>query len=393
MTVGGFEADVDDVRMDGDVTTGIVGADISRGGWLAGAAVSLSEGEGGYRLSGEMESAFDRGTVESSLTSVYPYARLELSERVSAWGLVGYGTGELTLSEENGTRTNRYKTDLTMRLGALGVRGTVVEAPPEGGLEVAVKSDAFWVRTASDAVEGMSAAQADASRVRLLLDASHGFATGGGAWLTPSLELGLRHDGGDAETGTGVEVGAGLRYEGAGVAVEASVRGLVAHEEAGYEEWGASGSVRIDPDASGRGLSLSLTPVWGAAAGSTDRLWSLPDARGLAGDEEFEAESALDARIGYGFPVLGGRAVATPHAGWSRSGERETWQLGQRLRLGRASEWSVAAEFADESRTYRAGYGYRLGGALDLSVEASRRESASDAGAEHGVLLRAGMRW
>ena len=349
VTVGGFEADVDDVRMDGDVTTGIVGADVSRGGWLAGAAVSLSEGEGGYRLSGEMESAFDRGTVESTLTSVYPYARLELSDRVSVWGLAGYGTGELTLTEENGTRTNRYETDLTMRLGALGVRGTVVEAPEGGGLEVAVKSDAFWVRTASDAVEGMSGAEADASRVRLLLDASHGFATGGGAWLTPSLELGLRHDGGDAETGTGVEVGAGLRYEGAGVAVEASVRGLVAHEEAGYEEWGASGSVRIEPDASGRGLSLSLTPVWGAAAGSTDRLWSLPDARGLAGDEAFEAESRLDARIGYGFAVLGGRAVATPHAGWSRSGERETWQLGQRLRLGRASEWSVTGEFADES--------------------------------------------
>ena len=393
VTVGGFEADVDDVRMDGDVTTGIVGADISRDRWLAGAAVSLSEGEGGYRLAGGMESAFDRGTVESTLTSVYPYGRLELNDRVSVWGLAGYGTGELTLSEENGTWTNRYRTDLSMRLGALGVRGTVVQAPPEGGLEVAVKSDAFWVRTTSDAVEGMSGAEADASRVRLLLDASHSFGTGDGAWLTPSLELGLRHDGGDAETGTGIEVGGGIRYEGAGVALEASVRGLVAHEEAGYEEWGASGSVRIEPDASGRGLSLMLTPVWGAAAGSTDRLWSLPDARGLAGDAEFEAESRLDAVVGYGFSVLGGRGVATPHAGWSRSGESEAWRIGQRLRLGRASEWRVTGEFADESRTYRAGYGYRLGGALDLSVEASRRESASDAGAEHGVLLRAGMRW
>ena len=124
VTVGGFEADVDDVRMDGEVTTGIVGADISRDRWLAGAAVSLSEGEGGYRLSGGMESAFDRGTVESTLTSVYPYGQLELNDRVSVWGLAGYGTGELTLSEENGTRTNRYRTDLSMRLGrsAFGAR-------------------------------------------------------------------------------------------------------------------------------------------------------------------------------------------------------------------------------------------------------------------------------
>ena len=51
-----------------------------------------------------------------------------------------------------------------------------------------------------------------------------------------------------------------------------------------------------------------------AATGDSERLWSLPDARWLAADEEFDAES------GYGFSVLGGRAVAVPRAGWSRSG-------------------------------------------------------------------------
>ena len=30
-----------------------------------------------------------------------------------------------------------------------------------------------------------------------------------------------------------------------------------------YEEWGASASERIDPGASGRGLSLTLAPAWG----------------------------------------------------------------------------------------------------------------------------------
>ena len=31
----GFEADVDEVRMDGDVTTGFLGADVARARWLA----------------------------------------------------------------------------------------------------------------------------------------------------------------------------------------------------------------------------------------------------------------------------------------------------------------------------------------------------------------------
>ena len=235
VTRGSFDADMDDVRMDGDVTTGMLGADVEGERWLAGVALSRSEGEGSFTLTSRMASNRDEGEVESRLTGVYPYARLSLSERVSAWALAGYGTGELTLTESGG---EPIETDLSMTMGAVGGRGTLVAAPEGGGFALALKSDAFWVRMESDKTEGMEGAEADASRLRLLLDASRPFETGGGT-LTPSVELGLRHDGGDAETGTGVEVGAGLRYAESGVTVEGSVRGLVAHEASGYEEWGA----------------------------------------------------------------------------------------------------------------------------------------------------------
>ena len=90
---------------------------------------------------------------------------------------------------------------------------------------------------------------------------SRAFEVGESAKLTPGLEFGLRHDGGDAETGTGVEVGGSLRYADAasGLSVEARGRTLIAHEAAGFGEWGgASASVRLDPGAEGRGLSFSL---------------------------------------------------------------------------------------------------------------------------------------
>ena len=48
--------------------------------------------------------------------------------------------------------------------------------------------------------------------MRAVLDGSRTFSLAGGATLAPSLELGVRHDGGDAETGTGLEFGAGLGY-------------------------------------------------------------------------------------------------------------------------------------------------------------------------------------
>ena len=269
---------------------------------------------GGYALVTDTESAFDKGEVESTLTSVYPYARVSLSERVSAWGLVGYGTGELTLIEESGERTNRYTTDIALRMGALGARGTLLAPDETGGFELAVRSDAFLVHMTSDATDGMMGSKAEASRERLVLDAARSFETDGGT-LTPRLELGLRHDGGDAETGTGVEVGAGISYSGARVTIEGTVRSLVAHEDGAYEEWGASGSIRIDPGASGHGLSLTLAPTWGNASSGAERLWSLADTGGLAANDEFEAEHRLDAELGYGLGGPAGLGVVTPYAG------------------------------------------------------------------------------
>ena len=65
-----------------------------------------------------------------------------------------------------------------------------------------------------------------------------------GATLAPSVQVGLRHDGGDAKTGAGVEVGAGLRYSAGPLTAEGRVRVLIAHQQSGYEEWGASGAMR-----------------------------------------------------------------------------------------------------------------------------------------------------
>ena len=391
---GGFEADLEGMRLEGDVTTGLLGADVSRERWLAGIAVSVSEAHGPFRLTGAMASNRESGIVESSLTAVYPYAKLGLSDRMEAWGIVGLGTGKLTIEERGGTP---IETDLGMTMGAVGTRGELLSADAGRSLDLAIRSDAMWVRMKSDAVSNgdgnLAAAQADVSRLRLILEGSRTFAMEGEQSFTPRGEIGVRHDMGDAETGTGIELGAGVKFAGTGFSVEGAVRALVAHEESGYEEWGASGSVRIDPDGSGRGLSLTLTPTWGNASSAAGRLWSAGNAQGLgARDETFEAESRLEAQVGYGFSVLDGRGVATPHVGWSRAGESETVRLGQRLKLG-ASQWSFESELGQDTRSFRAGYGYRLGSALDLNLEAARHEPAGDETPGHEVQLRVGLRW
>ena len=394
-----FDGEADGLSLDGEVTTFTLGADAAWDRWLGGVAVSLSEGEGGFRDHPETDhESRGTGALESTLTSVHPYLRYEASERLSLWGILGYGTGELTLEVED---KESWTTGTTMEMAAAGARGVLLSAPESGGVELAVRTDAQFVRMTSEAATGsaggnLAATEGDTSRLRLMLEGSRGFALEGGGALTPSLEVGLRHDGGDAETGTGIELGGGLSYTdpGTGLTVDAKARGLVAHEDTDYAEWGASGSVRIEPDASGRGLSLRIAPSWGADASGAERLWSLDDVRGLgARDDAFEAESRLEAEVGYGFSVLSGRGVAIPHAVWSRAGENAALSLGQRLKLG-ASEWRLESEFGEEDRTFRAGYGYRVRDFLDLNVEASRREAANDdVASQYDLMLRARMRW
>ena len=335
MAVGGFDgeapADGGTMRLDGEVTTGILGADAQWERWLAGLALSVSEGKGTF------DQARDSGTVESTLTSVSPYVRYEASDRLTAWGLLGYGTGDMTMTRGNSPE----RTDISMRLGAAGARGVLLEGDESGGVDLALRGDAFLVQMDWEKVSNETDTRADASRLRLVLEAGRSFALGPGAVLAPALELGLRHDGGDAETGTGVEVGGRIRYTdaGSGLTVEANARKLVAHEDSGYEEWGAGGSVRLDPGASGRGLSLTLAPVWGTPSSGVERLWSARDAAGLVRDEEFEAERRLEGEVGYGFGAFGQRGLVTPWAGLglAEAGDR-TWRAGAR--------WSLAPHLA-----------------------------------------------
>ena len=361
VSMSGFEAEVDDVTMDGDVTTGHIGFDAEWERVLAGVMVSQSTGEGDYRLSAEQGG--DAGSVKSSLTGVYPYARLALSGRMSAWALAGAGSGELTLTQEGG---KPMPTDIAMRMGAVGFKGQVLDGAGASGVALNVKSDAMWVGTKSERTNDMVATEGDVTRLRLIVEGERSFEVASGATFTPSAQLGVRHDGGDAETGTGVEVGAGLRYTVGAVTIEAQARTLLAHEASGYEEWGMSGAIRVTPDASGRGLTLSIAPAWGQTGSAAERLWSAHDASALGSDSKFDATRRLEVDAGYGLGLAHGRGVLTPYAGFT---------------LGEAG-----------TRTVRTGARWQLTPDAVVGVETTRQ--ANDAGeTDNQLMLRAALRF
>ena len=313
----------------GEVATATVGVDTRRERWLAGVAVSYSLGDGAYT-----QAQAGGGTLASTLASVSPFARFELNERTSLWGVFGHGAGRLSLRPDRAAAA--METDLTNTMTAFGARTALSAlAGRAGRFELSLVSDARMTSTVSDTVAGLMGATGETSRVRLLLEGAGSMRLATGGALTPTLEAGLRYDGGDAETGAGVEIGAGLGYTAGRFAVQANARGLVAHEDAGYEEWGFSGAVRYRAADDGRGVSFDLGSAWGAAQSGVEGLWNRQNASGLARGVAPDAAQRLQANLGYGVQGRKGRALWVPYVGVeSGEGGSQALQLGLNLASG-----------------------------------------------------------
>ena len=365
-TVSRFDGRDGGLSVDGEVASAFLGADWSRERTTVGLILGHSIGDGGYR------SESGRGTVSSTLTGLYPWVRQALGERVSLWGVAGYGEGTLTVTPANadGTSQAALRTDLELAMGAVGLRGTLVRAPAEGGLELAVKTDAMGVRTRSASVPGLAGASAEVTGLRLGLEGSRPFRFEGAAELRPRVEVGLRQDSGDAETGFGVDVGGGIAWMDPqrGLSVDLRGRGLVSHDSKGFREAGLSGSLSWEPKAeSGRGPSLTLTQTMGGqASGGADALLERGTLAGLAAndggaEDGLLAQRRLEVRFGYGFGAFGDRFASTPELGFGLSEAARDYRLGWRL-----------------SREAGAG-------SLDLSLESTRTEPANENAAGHGA--------
>ena len=403
-----FDGREGDLTLDGRVVTGMLGADWTRGRWTAGLIVSHSVGEGGYSDGSGTGSASGTGPgsasgtggkVEATLTGLFPWARHALSDRLEAWGAAGYGAGELTVTPKKpGTDEDgaAIRADLDLRMAAAGLRGVLLDPGSGSGFQLTGKTDAMVVQTSSGRGKGadggnMEPARATVTRLRLGLEASRPFAlgpgsgsgAGGGAVLTPSLEVGVRHDGGDAETGFGLDLGGGLALSDPkrGLQAELRGRGLLAHQSKGFRDLGFSGALAWEgKPGSDRGAKLRLTQtLGGSSSGGADALLARTTLEGLAandngagGNDELKSRR-LELKFGYGLSAFGDRFTWTPEVGVGLSDTGRDYSLSWRL--------------------VRGGFGSD-GGSFELSFEARRRESANDdTPPEHEVGLRLSARW
>ena len=347
------------VDYDGSVTSAHLGIDTQLGAdLLAGLALSWSRGTVDYKASGT------EGDLTTRLLSFNPYVGWQMPGGMNLWSTAGYGFGKVKIDDKAAAA---QESNLNQRMFAAGLKGTLASSDQliaGGTTNLNVKGEVAFTWADVEGAGSIEDMALQVGRQRLMLEGAHVRKLASGATFTSSLEVGVRNDTGDGETGTGAEVGGALRYENAAsrLTVESRVRTLVSHS-GDTGETGVSGLVRIAPNASGHGLALTVEPSWGRMASSVQQLWESGIGAGTAGSNQ----ARLNAEVGYGFDAPQGLGVVTPYTGLGLSGNgSQSWRMGAR--------WQVAGD-------------------RSVSLEGTRREAGNGDGPEHGLMLRGALRW
>ncbi|MCY3933377.1 MAG: hypothetical protein OXH70_16845 [Acidobacteria bacterium] len=347
------------VSVEGDIATGTVGIDFERGRVLFGVAASHTYGEGDA-----IEHGRDRRVhqvMESTLTTGLPYLRVALSESLSMWGVLGHGRGSMTMTEGD---LGSVDIDIAMNMGALGFRQNLRKPASQCRcFDLALKADYLMLNATGDESFALPELSRDLTRARLMMEGSRTRRFDSGAVLTPSAEVGFRYDGGDAETGAGMEFGAGIQYANpAGVRMELKGRSLLTHQSGDLTEWGVAGALQINPAA---GISFNLGSSFGNATSGVGRLWEQQQGQMAFGYRQNAMQTVTEADLGYRLFGSNDRVDLVPYVGAGLSEQSgHAFRLGARLRLRDALDISLEGIQRDGVGSVPRGFVLGLRGSL-----------------------------
>ena len=301
---------------------------------LAGVAVSWLRGDLDYEYNA---GRLDEGEYKIDLIGVHPYFGWS-GGVVDVWATIGYGEGDLEITEAGPAARS---SDFSLRTLSIGGSGRVWQ---RGTTEVRVKSEVVRAELEVDGNANFTELEVDVTRVRLSMEAKRKHELAGGGVFSPSLEVGVRYDGGDGQTGGGMEVGVGLHYSNPAkrVTVEGRVRTLL-DNDGEYEKWGISGQVKLLPGADGQGFSFGLSPGYGESGSDLQALWDHGVSDAAGGDATADYRAYLDAKIGYGVSLRGLEAVLTPY-GEMTLGSQDSYRVGMKCKSGTRYEVTLLGE-------------------------------------------------
>ena len=287
-----------------------------------------------------------------NLTSLMPYFYYQVRPKLGLWGILGIGRGRASITETE----ESLETPMMLFMGASGMRQDLATYR---SIDLAVKADAFFVSTGSEAQLNLSKLRENVERVRLLLEGRNTRQMGTASQLTQSLEVGTRWDVGRIARGAGIDLGGGLEYAHTelGLGVAARGRYLLIHGRSGYEEWGASLMLRTDPGWGKRGLVLTMAPVWGVPSQGAEAMWR--DTQSLISNPVRTSQQGpgirpdrMEVDFGYRFVRHATGALIMPYSGFSFGGRGwQSYRLGGRVAVDERMDFNLEVEHGSQAQS------------------------------------------
>ena len=308
-------------RYDGELRSVYLGVDRKFGqDWLAGVAVSRSTGNVDYSYRARDNTV--EGRFSTSLSSLYPYVHGRLSENLEIWMVGGFGSGDVATTRYRLNRVESGDLDIQLVAGGFGL-----DLAQVGTLRLSLIGDAGYTSLKVENSRGdIAGMESSVHRVRVGMEGEYDLPA-----VRPFWQLSARSDGGDGQTesGNGLDLVTGVRYERDRIRLDAQGRWLRLHSAADYREFSATASLEIMPKEDGTGLTLRLSPSWGGAGGGS--FGSLGETMQLWNDQspttdpnrsvENHAALSFESEIGYGFRSA--RGILTPKISVSQDNTRE----------------------------------------------------------------------
>ena len=329
----------DALQWDGELASVNIGTDtMVDAGVLVGLAAGVSKGSFGYQGS----TGGTSGVVKVRVKSLNPYIGWSVSESASLWAAVGYGKGKVNY---NDGATGEAASKMSIASAALGGRYRLHSndaALCSCLIQVDLKGEAWGLQTRVDGDERRPmGSKSRAHGVRVAIERLQSSALESGASLTLSGEAGLRWDGGDGDTGTGIEMGGTAEYRNPATRMKlvATGRALLDHES-DRKEWGAGLTAGYRLDSRETGLTYSSSLSHGQPESGVDSLWDSRVASRTSEDKELTTR--LDAEVGY--RMFGTSGLHTPYVGIGvEEGSKRDYRIG--MRYASESELSSGLEF------------------------------------------------
>ena len=291
-------------RFDGELRSVYLGVDRKFSqNWLAGVAVSRSKGDVDYSYRARDNTV--EGRFSTSLSSLYPYVHGRLSENLEIWMVGGFGSGDVEATRYRLNRVESGDLDLQLIAGGFGL-----DLAQVGTLRLSLIGDAGYTSLKVDNSGGdIAGMESSINRVRVGMEGEYDLPA-----VRPFWQLSARSDGGDGQTGKGLDLVTGVRYEKDRIRLNAQGRWLRLHCDAVCREFSATASWEIVTKEDGTGLTLRLSPSWGGAGGGS--FASLGETMQLWDDQspttdpnrsvENHAALSFKSEIGYGFRAVRG---------------------------------------------------------------------------------------